>query len=432
MNPLATEATGRRSLLNGFVTAATRSWRHGPQPNGHNSNSLVFPTISTSVNNSSTCRNPATDNSKITEEQRRRQQRRLNVLWYGGDDMHVVQQSSAVLFELHNRYQSPDDWEKQPLRQRQHESQQSQHQRIYRKQSVVPISPIVWAILLHTMYSIAMAAVYYVYGAESGSGWMWLREVDSSSMFRCLYQLPPIWYFVGQAFCAVIIGYVCCQRQKWCCYMLIALFITAILPSVPLSEVFGDISVNKITRFSVENSTERQKHLLEQLNYYNSEDVYENQLALYEGSWQMTFFIFVSYCLLLPISVDEQYDNESSKTINEDHNDTQKKLENNFKEDRHVSTAVLLFGIVGSIGHTTLNMYIVYQQHKRLVNNSSMVAIKQVRISRKRIFFLSYVTLFKLLFIFFKKARCQRSSSGLRQPGWMAITSDDNSGPYRH
>lgn len=376
MNPLGTEVPGRRSLLNGLVTAATRSWRNGFQSNGHNSNSLVFPTISTSVNNSSTCRTPATDNANITEEQRRWQQRqeehRLNLLWYGGDEMHL-QPSPAVLFELHNRYQSPDDWEKQPLRQRRRKSQQSQHQGIHKNRSALPISPIVWAVLLHTMYSAAMAAVYYIYGVTSGSGWIWLKEVDSSSLFKWLCQLPPMWYFVGQAFCAVTIGYVWYQwqkREKWCCYMLIALFITAIFPSVPLAEVFVDKIVNKMTKVPVENSAERQ-------NYYNSESLYENQLALYEGLWHVSFFIFVSYCLVLPTSVDGQSDNEYSETINE-HDDNQRNIEDNFKEDRHISTAVLLFAIVASLGHTTLNMYIAYHQQKRLVNNSSMAAIQQL------------------------------------------------------
>lgn len=384
MNPVGTEVTGRRSILNGLVTAATRSWRHGLQSNGHNSNSLVFPTISTSVNNSSTCRTPATDNANITEEQRRWQQQqeehRLNLLWYGGDAMQPPQQSPAVLFELHNRYQSPDDWEKQPLRQRRRKSQKSQHQRVHKKQSALPTAPIVWAVLLHTIYSVAMAAVYYIYGLTSGSGWIWLRQVDSSSIFRWLCLLPPTWYFIGQAFCAVTIGYVWYQwqkRQKWCCYMLIALFITSILPSLPLSEVFGDKSVNKMTEPTLENSAERRKHWLEQLNYYNSEGFYENQLALYEGLWHVSFFIFVSYCLVLPTSVDKQSDNEISENINE-HNDNQKNIKDNFKEDSHVSTVVLLFGIVASIGHTTLNMYIAYQRHTRLVNNSSMAAIQQL------------------------------------------------------
>jgi len=380
MNPLGTEVPGRRSILNELVTAATRSWRLGLQSNGHNLNSLVFPTISTSVNNSSTCRTPATDNANITEEQRRWQQRqeehRLNLLWYGGDEMRHPQQSSGNHFELHSRHQSPDDWEKQPLRQRRRKSQQLQHQRIHKKQSTLPTSPIVWAVLLHTMYSAAMAAVYYQYGVTSGSGWIWFKEVDSSSLFKWLCQLPPMWYFVGQAFCAVTIGcvwYQCPKRQKWCCYMLIALFITAILPSIPLAEIFGNKMVNKITEVSEKKSAERR-------NYYNSEDFYENQLALYEGLWQMSFFIFVSYCLVLPSSVDGQPGNEYSETFNE-HDENQKNIEDNFNEDRHISTAVLLFAIVASIGHTTLNMYIAYHQHKRLVNNSSMAAIQQVRIT---------------------------------------------------
>jgi len=380
MNPLGTEVPGRRNFLNGLVTAATRSWRHGFQSNGHNSNSLVFPTISTSVNNSSTCRIPAIDNANITEEQRRWQQQqeehRLNLLWYGGDEMQLSQQSPAVLFELHNRYQSPDDWEKQPLRQRRRKSQQSQHQRVRKKRSALPTSPIVWAVLLHIIYSAAMAAVYYIYGMTFGSGWIWLREIDSSSLFKWLCQLSPMWYFVGQAFCAVTIGYVWYQWQKWqkwCCYMLITLFITAIFPSVPLAEVFGYKIVNKMTEIPSENSAERR-------NYYNSEGFYENQLALYEGLWHVSFFIFVSYCLVLPTNIDRQSDNEYSETINE-YNDNKKNIDDNFKEDRHISTIVLLFAIVTSIGHTILNMYIAYHQHKRLANKSSMAAIQQVRIT---------------------------------------------------
>jgi len=383
MDPLGTEITGRRSLLNGLMTAATRSWRHGFQSNGHNSNAMVFPTISTSVNNSPTCRTPVTDNANMTEDQRMRlqqqqhQDHRLNLLWYGGDDSHQqlpTQVAPTVLFERNHRYQSSDDWEKQPLRQRR---RKSQHQQNHKKRSALPTSPIVWAVLLHIIYSAAMATVYYIYGVTSGSGWVWLREIDNSNPFK-LCELSPMWYFVGQALCAATIGYVWYQwprRQRWCCYMLIALFITALLPSIPLAEVFGDKSANKIVEVPIENSAEKRKQLLHQLFYYNSEGFYENQLALYEGLWHASFFIFVSYCLVLPTIVDEV-----SETINENENDDKRNIEDNFKEDRHISTAVLFFAIVASFGHTTLHMYIAYQQHKRRINNStlSMAAIQQV------------------------------------------------------
>lgn len=393
MDSLGAEVTGRRSLLNGLVTAATRSWRHGLQTNGHNSNAVVFPTISTSVNNNPTCRTSTTD--YIAEDQRRRdqqqrqQEHRLNLLWYGGDTMQHPQQTPSVLFELNNRYQSPDDWEKQPLRQRRRKSQQLLHQQNNKKRSTLPTSPIVWALLLYTMYSVAMAAVYYIYDMKSGSGWIWLREIDNCGLFKWLCHLQPTWYFIGQAFCAVIIGYVWYQwqnRQRWCFYMLIVLFITAVLPSVPLTEVFGDKSVDKITKSPVENSTDRRNQLLLQLNYYNSEDFYENQLALYEGLWQISFFIFVSYCLVFPTSIDGQSDKEQSETIN-GHNDNKKNIEDNFKEDRHISIVVLLFAIVTSIGHITLNTFIGYQQQRRLVNNSSMAAIQQVLIIQRIFFF---------------------------------------------
>jgi len=400
MDSLRAEVTGRRSLLNGLVTAATRSWRHGLQTNGHNSNAVVFPTISTSVHNNPTCRTSATD--YIAEDQRRRdqqqrqQEHRLNLLWYGGDTMQRPQQTPPVLFELNNRYQSPDDWEKQPLRQRRRKSQQFQHQQNNKNRSALPTSPIVWALLLYTMYSVAMAAVYYIYDMKSGSGWIWLRGIDNCGSFKWLCHLQPMWYFVGQAFCAVIISYVWYQwkkRQMWCFYMLILLFITTILPSVPLAEVFGD----KITESPVENSTDKRNHLLLQFNYYNSEDFYENQLALYEGLWQVSFFIFVSYCLVFPTSIDGQSDKEYSETINE-HNDNNKNIEDNFKEDRHISIAVLLFAIVTSIGHITLNMFIGYQQQMRLVNNSSMAAIQQVLIIQRIFFFLIYIAFVLITF----------------------------------
>ncbi|XP_025196837.1 uncharacterized protein LOC112595752 [Melanaphis sacchari] len=380
MNSLGTEVTGRRSLFNGLMTAATRSWRHGLQPNRHNSNAVVFPTIFTSINNNQNYRTSATNH--ITEDQRRRDQQQqqehsLNLLWYGGEEMQRPQPTSSVLFELHNRYQSPDDWEKQPLRQRRHKSQYQQN---YKKRSALPTSPIVWAFILHIIYSAAMAAVYYIYDIKYGSGWIWLRGIDNSNIFKWLCRLQPMWYFSGQAFCAVIISYIWYQwqkRQRWCCYMLIVLFITALLPSVPLAEVFGDKGMNKMTEDSSENSAERRKQLLLQLNYYNSEDIYENQLALYEGLWQMSFFIFVSYCLVFPTSIDEQSRKELSEIINE-HNDNKKNIKDNFKEDPSISIAVLLFAIVTSIGHTILSMYIAYQQHQRLVNNSSMAAIQQL------------------------------------------------------
>lgn len=403
MEPLKTEAISRRTIFNGLVTAATRSWRHGIQSNGHNSNAMVFPTISTSVNNSPTCRTPAADSTNMTEDQRRRlqqqrhQDHRRNVLWYGGDDLqqqHQQRQTPALVFELNNRYQSPDDWEKEPLRQRQRNSQQLQHQQNYKKRSTLPTSPIIWAVILQTVYSAAMAAVYYMYGVTSGSGWIWLRDIDSSSLLTWLGQLPPMWYFVGQAFCAATIGYILYQwqrRQRWCCYMLIALFTTALLPSVPLAEMFWDKNVNKMTEHPMENSTERRKQLLQPFNNY-SEDFYENQLALYEGLWHVSFFIFAAYCLILPTIDDGHSDNEDSETVNEHQNNDKKNTEHNIKDDSHISIAVLLFAIVASIGHTTLNLYSTYQQNKHRVNSStpSMATIQQVYISKIR-FFLIYV-----------------------------------------
>lgn len=384
MDHLETEAIGRRSLFNGLVTAATRSWRHGLQPNGHTSNAMVFPTITTAVNTSPICRTPTTDSANMTEEQRRRlqqqrhQDHRLNVLWYGGDDRH--QQQTPALFESHNRYQSTDDWEKQPLRQRRRKSRRSRRQKSHNKKDpMLPTLPTAWAAMLLAMYAVAMAVVYFIYGATSGSGWIWLRGVTVNSN-SLLYHLPPTWYYLVQAFCASIIS-CCChrlyfQRQQWCCYALLALFSITLLPSMPLAEVFsGRIR----TTTSLENSitTQRQPP---QPNSYNTEYFNDNRLALYEGLWQIIFFTFISYCLVLPTNNDGLSDNTNDENINED-----RKYDSVYiKDDHHVTTAVLVFSIVASMGHTALNIYTAYdwyfQQHGHRDYNSTkpIAAIQQV------------------------------------------------------
>lgn len=387
MDHLGTEATiGRRSLLNGLVTAATRSWRHGHQPNGHTSNAMVFPTITTAVNTSPICRTPTIDSANMTDEQRRRlqqqrhQDHRLNVLWYGGDDrLQQQQQTPALLFESHNRYQSTDDWEKQPLRQRRLKSQRSRGRRSHKKKyPMLPTLPIAWAAMLLAMYAAAMAVVYFIYGATTGSGWIWLRGATSNSNgLLWLYHLPPTLYYVVQAFCATIIS-CCChrfcfQRQQWCCYVLLALFSTTLLPSIPLAEVFS----GSIKTTSLENSITKQRQP-QQPNSYNLEDFYDNRLALYEGLWQMVFFIFISYCLVLPTSNGGPSDNTNDKNINEPKKDDSI----NVKEDHHVTTSVLIFSIVASMGHTALNVYTAYfwyyQQHRDYNSTKSMAAIQQV------------------------------------------------------
>lgn len=387
MDHLGTEAIGRRSLLNGLMTAATRSWRHGLQPNGHTSNAMVFPTITTAVNSSPICRTPTTDSVNMTEEQRRRlqqqrnQDHRLNVLWYGGDDRHQQQQQTpALIFESHNQYQSTDDWEKQPLRQRGRKSQRSRRRRNHnKKHPMLPTLPIAWAAVLVAMYAAAMAIVYFTYGATTGSGWIWLRgiAVNNNSLLS-LYHLPPTWYYIVQAFCAAIISCcchrLCFQQQQWCCYILLALFSTTLLPSIPFTEIFS----GSIKTTSLENTITKQQP--QQPNSYTSEDLNGNQLALYEGLWQIVFFIFIAYCLVLPMSNSGPSDNANDENINE----TKKDGLINIKKNQHVTTAVLIFSIVASMGHTALNIYTAhcwyFPQHNHQDNNStkSMAAIQQV------------------------------------------------------
>uniref|UniRef100_A0A2S2R2A2 adenylate cyclase n=1 Tax=Sipha flava TaxID=143950 RepID=A0A2S2R2A2_9HEMI len=382
MNHLGTETIGRRSLLNGLMTAATRSWRHGLQPNGHTSNAMVFPTITTAVNSSPTCRTPTTDSANMIEEQRRRlqqqrhQDHRLNVLWYGGDDRQQ-QQTPALLFESHNQYQSTDDWEKQPLRQRGRKSQRSRCRRNHKKKhSMLPTLPISWAAMLVAMYAAAMAVVYFIFGASTGSGWIWLRGIAvNNNSLLWLYHLPPTWYYIVQAFCAAIISccchHLCFQRQQWCCYILLALFSTTLLPSIPLAEVFS----GNIKTTSLGNSITKQ-----QPNSYNPEDFNDNRLALYEGLWQIVFFIFIAYCFVLPTSNSGLSDNTNDENINE----PKKDVLINIKEDHHVTTAVLIFSIVASMGHTTLNIYTAHcwyspqHIHRDYNSTKSMAAIQQL------------------------------------------------------
>lgn len=396
MDHHGTDGTGRRSLLNGFVTAATRSWRHGLQPNGgHTSNAMVFPTITTNVNTSPTSRSPITDSANMTEEQQMRlqqqwnQDHRRNVLWYGGDDINQQQQQApALLFESHNRYQSTDDWEKQPLRQRRHKSPQTRRRRNRnKKQHTLPTVPFVWATALLAIYAAAMATVYFIYDANTGSGWIWLRGIVSSNdgPLGWLRQIPPTWYYVSQAFCAAFIGcfwYRWPQRQRWCCYVLLVLFSTAILPSVPLTEVFSGSGETKIKDIPVENSTLRRQ---QPFNYPGL--INDSQLTLYEGLWQVAFFIFVAYCLVLSTRIDRQsLIDKNDENINNHQNDDVKITENISVEDRHVSIIVLLFAILASVGHTALSMGTAYrwcfQQHHYRDNNSNsyMAAIQQVSI----------------------------------------------------
>lgn len=395
MDHHGTDGTGRRSLLNGFVTAATRSWRHGLQPNGgHTSNAVVFPTITTAVNTSPTSRTPITDGVNMTEEQHLRlqqqwnQDHRRNVLWYGGDDINQQQQQTpALLFESHNRYQSTDDWEKQPLRQRRRKSQQTKRRRKRnKKQHALPTVPFVWAALLLSMYTAAMATVYFIYDANTGSGWIWLRGITSNNNgpLWWLSQIPPTWYYISLAFCAAVIGvfwHRWQKQQRWCCYVLLALFSIALLPSVPLAEVFGVGGGTIIKDVPLENSTLKQQHTFNYLERVN-----DSQLALYEGLWQVAFFVFVSYCLVLSACVDRHSGNKNEENINNHQNDDTKIIENISEEDRHVTIAVLLFSIIASIGHTALSVWTAYRwcfwQHQHRNNNSNpyMAAIQQVSV----------------------------------------------------
>lgn len=393
------ESTNRRSLFNGLVTVATRSWRHG-QPNSHTSNAMVFPTVTTAVNTSPTCRIPPTNSSTIAEEQNRRlqqqrhQDHRLNVLWYGGDDSHQQlqhQQTPALVFESHNRFQTTDEWEKQPLRQQRQKSHHTRCRRNHRKRKhVLPTVPVIWAALLQAAYSVAMAFVYCIYNITTGSGWVWLRGIvdKSDGVYWWLNHLSPTWYYVSQSLCAVVIGYFwyrwfCLrqqQRQQWCCFMLLALFTTAILPSIPLTEIFaGNKKTAATSLLQLENSTTKQQQ--KSAGYLKPENFDDNRLALYEGLWQVVFFIFVAYCLVLPTSVGGVLNNENNENTNNNRSNNTNKNENNNKD--HVTTAVLLFTIVTSIGHTVINAFIAYHwcwQHYYHKDNliSSSAAIQQV------------------------------------------------------
>lgn len=397
-----TEVTGRRTLFNGLVTAATRSWRHGLQPNGgHTSNAMVFPTISTAA--SPTCRTSVVDNSTTTEEQRRRlqQQRhrdhRLNVLWYGGDDSHQQQQQCQLQqqqgptlhFESQNhRYQSTDDWEKRPLRQRRRKSQRRSRHRRNRinKRPSLPTVPVIWAAVLLAVYATSMAMMYHVYGAVTGSGWMWLKGVAGYGPLRRLSQLSPTRYYAVQAFCAVVIG---CfwwssqhqqrRRRRWCCYVLLVLFVVAICPSLPLVEIFG-VDGGDIVR--TENSTVYRRQQKQSDNDYFSGDLNDNhrRLAMYEGLWQVTFFVFVAYCLILPTGIDDELENGNNETIENGKRNGDAKNSNEKTYD--VTTAVLLFSTLVSIGHTSLNAYSAYRWYfqQRYDRDNNLAAIQQVSI----------------------------------------------------
>ncbi|VVC26042.1 Hypothetical protein CINCED_3A010240 [Cinara cedri] len=385
-----TEAIGRRGILNGLVTAATKTWRHG-QHNGHTSNAVVFPTITTAINTSPACRTPTTNSISVMEEQRRRlelqqnQDRRLNVLWYGGDDIHQQQQQTTLLFESHhNRSHQPttDDWEKQPLR-KQRKSEQSRRQRNLENRR--PTEPIVWATILHTIYAASMAAVYYTFDITSGSGWIWMRGIlnnSDSHLQRWLCHFSPAWYYVAQSCCAFTIGCLWYrwffQRQqqqlqhRWWCYVLLVLFTTALLPSVPLVEVFsGKISTTAKTAPLLENLTAKQ------VTSHSDTvgNLHDNHLILYEGLWQIMFFIFIAYCFVLPIP-----DNvKSYNKINIDHrnNNTKNFQENDAKDN--VTKAVLLFTVGISFAYTALNAYTAYcwYYHHYSQQNNLMEPIKQ-------------------------------------------------------
>lgn len=392
------ETNNRRNLLNGLVTAATRSWRHGLQQNGHTSNAMVFPTITTAINTSPTSRTPTVNSTTVPEEQRRRlqqqqhQDHRLNVLWYGGDDLHQQhQQIPTVLFESNNQYQSTDDWEKQPLRQQQRKSYKPQGQQNQKKKNrpALPGIPVVWAAMLHAMYALAMATLFYIYGATTGSGWIWFRGiVDSNSSIMWLWKIPATWYYMVQAFCASIVG---CFLYRWCClrqqqrnqlcyYILLILFSTALFPSVPIAEIFNNNSKTTTIVKSLNNSTTRQQ---QQLDTFNLKNFGNNQLALYEGLWQVAFFVFVAYCLVLPKNICKKLDNTNEKYINNQQNNDIPNTQTKDNENRHITTAVLLFTIIASVGHTSLNAYIAYhwyfqQYHQHDNSITSMAAVQQV------------------------------------------------------
>lgn len=370
-----TETTGRRNLLNGLVTAATKSWRQGLNQNGHASNAMVFPTIATAVNTSSpTSRTRATESITMAEEQFRRLQRnrhqdhRHNVLWYGGDD-------------LHQQSQTAYDWEKQPLRQQQRKSQKSQSRlNLKIKRPALPGVPVVWAAVLLAVYALAMAAVYHVYGVTTGSGWVWLRgNVGSNFSVMWLLQIPATWYYVVQSFCATAIGFFlcqwCCQQEKqqkrFCYYALLILFSTTLFPSVPIAGIFNNGSKVISMSASLDNTTTERQHLI---NNFNSEDFYDNRLSLYEGLWQVSFFIFLAYCLVLPMDVPEK----SAKQNDQHIDDEMKEALNNGNKSCPVTIAVLIFTIITSIGHTSLNAYIAYRWYFQKYRHQENSLIKPV------------------------------------------------------
>lgn len=385
------ETISRRGLLNGLVTAATKPWRHG-QHNGHTSNAVIFPTVMTAVNAGPACRPPATNSVSVAEEQRRRlqqqrnQDRRLNVLWYGGDDLHQQQQQTALLFESHhNRYQpAVDDWEKQQLRKRRRKSERSRHGRDSLEQKR-PAEPFVWAVILYAVYAASMAVVYFTFGI-TGSGWLWLRGIignADSRLQKWLCRFSPSWYYVAQTCCAFTIGclwYRCFHQRKkhqlrhrWWCYALLVLFTTALLPSVPLAEIFNDSSGGTTAKTAPQNPAAKQQA---PGHYYNTakNHRYDNRLILYEGLWQMMFFIFVAYCFVLPI-------NSNGQSYNENNNDTNNVQEKD-SEDHCVTKAVLLFTVGISSAYTTLNAFTAYcwycQHHRHQDDNDLMEPIKQV------------------------------------------------------
>lgn len=445
-----TETIGRRGILNGLVTAATKSWRHG-QHNGHTSNAVVFPTIATAVNTSPACRTPTTNSVFVTDEQRRRlqqqrnQDRRLNVLWYGGDDLHQQQQQTTLFLESHhNRYHQPatDDWEKQPLRKRQRKSEQSRRRRNLEKRR--PTEPILWAAMLYAIYAASMAAVYYVFGITSGSGWIWLRGVinnGDSNLKKWLCNFSPAWYYLAQTCCAFT---VCClwyrwfyrrqkqqlQHRSWC-YVLLVLFTTALLPSVPLAEIFsGSNSITAKTAPPLENSAAKQVTG----NYYNTAGyVHDNRLILYEGLWQVMFFIFVAYCFVLPINSNGQSRKENN--IDCQNNNTNKFQEND--KDHHITKVVLVFTVGLSFAYTALNAYTAYcwycQHHHQ--ENNLIEPIKQVSIVYGVLYTRIY---YKILMLFFcicltYKATCsQRGGLNVHQPDWVAFTTTHSSCPFRY
>lgn len=403
------EVTGRRTLLNGWVTAAARSWRHGLQPNGgHTSNAMVFPTVSTAA--SPTCRNPVVDGGgggSTTTEERLQQQRhrdhRLNVLWYGGEDSQQQQQQQlhappppTVLFESQDhRYQSTDDWEKRPLRRQRPRKCRRQRSRRGRggrrnERPELPAVPVVWAAVLLAAYASAMAALYYVYGATVGGGWMWFKGIAGPSRWLSR-RLSPTWYYAVQASCAVVVGCVWWssqhghrgrQRRRLCCYLLLALFFAAIFPSVPLVDnVFGGGGIT-----TAENSTVRGRQHKQPDGYHSitgGGDFDDNRpLAMYEGLWQVTFFVLVAYCLVLPTGIDDENDGNDVTVVRDERNNDARNADG-INHDA-VTTAVLLFSTLVSIGHTSLNAYTAYRRwyFRQRHNNSDPAAVQQVQCVR--------------------------------------------------